>query len=559
MSKYSLGLDFGSLSVRALIVEMRTGKEIISTESKYTNGIMDAFLLSGKPLGVDWALQVPKDYEDSMSEAIQSVLKQSKINKDEIAGIGVDFTSCTVMPVMADGTPMCNLPQYRNEPHAYVKLWMHHAAAKEAERINEVGRKYARKWIDRYSGRISSEFLLPKVLQIINEAPEIYESFDLFMEAGDWLVWRMTGNLFRNACAAGYKAMWHAQDGYPSKEFFRNLDERIENIVEEKLYGNVMPVGSVAGELTQEYAEKMGLLAGTPVAVCTVDGHCTYASLGIDIPGTLMIIMGTSGCHLTIFDKEINVPGMCGVVLDGVLPGYYGYESGQAGFGTHMAWFIENCVPATYMQEAEARGIQTIQLLTEKAERLQPGENGVIGLDWWNGNRSVLNNQNLSGMLVGLTYQTKPEDIYRALLEAIAFGTKRIVESFENSGIPVSRISAVGGIPEKNSLLMQICADVLGRPIQLAGSKQGAALGAAIYGAKAAGSINGGYDDILLAVRRMGKLKDVVYRPNPSSMVAYEDIYNDYCRLYNWFGSNSLMAQIKDRKRFLLSSRIIRD
>lgn len=549
MGRYSLGLDFGTLSVRALIVEMATGKEVVSYENAYQHGVLDQQLPDGTRLGVDWALQVPNDYIESMANAVAGALRTAEISGDEIAGIGIDFTSCTILPVLADGTPLCELPGNQNKPHAYVKLWMHHAAANEAELISEIARQYASKWIDRYSGRISSEFMYPKVLQVLNEAPEIYRQADMFLEAGDWLVWRMTGKLARNACAAGYKAMWHSADGYPPKAFFRKLDVRLENLVEEKLKGDVVPVGNKAGSLSAEIAGKMKLKPGIPVAVSTIDGHCTFPSLGVSEPGTLMIIMGTSGCHLTIDNKEVDVQGMCGVVRDGVLPGFFGYESGQSGFGTHMAWFLDNCLPESYATEAKRRGIEPIEYVTELAEKLIPGQNGLIGLDWWNGNRSVFNNHNLSGLLLGLTYQTKPEDIFLALLEAVAFGTRRIVDSYDEAGIHISRIVAVGGIPEKNKLLMQICSDVLGRPIQLAGSAQGAALGAAIYGAVVAGKENGGYNSIIDAVNRMGSLKDTVYHPIAERKAAYGQIYSDYLFLYDLFGKNDLMGRIKNRRR----------
>lgn len=554
VGKYALGLDFGTLSVRALIVEMRTGREIADEVCAYAHGCMEEALPSGVPLGVDWALQHPDDYIAAMTGAVRGVLRKSGVDGDEVAGIGVDFTSCTVLPALNDGTPLCDLPEYRDEPHAYVKLWMHHAAAREAAEIERIGSVHAKKWMDRYSGSMSSESFFPKLLQIVREAPEVYARADLFLEAGDWLVWRMTGRLCRNSCAAGYKAMWHAEDGYPGRDFFRALDPRMENVVAEKLRGEIVPIGSVAGYLTEEIAGELGLRAGTPVAACVVDAHCAFAGLGVDGPGTLMLSMGTSCCHLTIHDREVDVPGMCGNVWGGILPGFYGYEAGQAGFGTHFSWFAENGVPAAYRDEAAAKGQTALEFLAERARKLRPGENGIIALDWWNGNRSILNDQNLSGALIGLTSQSRPEDIYRALLEGVIFGTRRIVESFEDAGVPISRIVAVGGIPRKNPLLMQICADILGKPILLAESSQGAALGAAVFGAVAAGGANGGYDDVLEAVRRMGKCGDVVYTPDSRNHAAYEAIYQDYRMLYDWFGAQPLMARMKARRRGCLEA-----
>ena len=450
--KYVIGLDFGSLSVRAIIVDVNSGKEITSAVDEYDHAVMTDSLPSGTPLGVDWALQDAEDYIGSMCRAVKKGVESAEISKEDIIGIGVDFTSCTILPVLANGTPLSSLPKNKNEPHAYVKLWMHHAASAQAERINQTGARLAKKWFDNYSGKVSAEFAYPKILQIIEEAPEIFREADLILEAGDWIVWKMTGELHRNSCAAGYKALWHHDYGYPPKEFFATLNPLMENITEEKLAGEIYPIGERAGVLTEEFAGMMGLKKGTSVAVAIVDGHCAFASLGVDQPGTMMVIMGTSGCHLTISSKYCEVSGMCGVVKDGILPGFYGYEAGQAGFGVHLSWFIDNCVPVAYANEAEAQGISVHDLLVRKASLKNPGESGLIALDWWNGNRSVINNQDLSGVIVGLTLQTKPEDIYLALIESLAFGTRKIIESYSEAGIGTDRIVAVGGIPEKKSV-----------------------------------------------------------------------------------------------------------
>ena len=550
MGKYSIGIDFGSLSVRALIVDVSDGKEIISKVCEYPNGCMSEALPSGVKLGVDWALQNAEDYISSMCEAVSAAVKGSAVDKKDIVGVGIDFTACTVVAAKSDGTPLSSLPEYKDCPHAYVKLWMHHAAFKQAERINAIGAELAPSWMKRYSGKMSSEFMYPKILQVVEEAPEIYDAADLFLEGGDWTVWQMTGNLYRNSCAAGYKAMWHDRDGYPSKEFFKALNPRMEDIVETKLKGDVLEVGSCAGGLKADMAEKMGLEEGTPVAVATIDGHCAYAGLGKAEPGTMMIIMGTSGCHMIIGEEDKNVPGICGCVKGGILPGFYGYEAGQSGFGTHFEWFTENSVPERYMKEAEEKKISIYQLMENKAAAYAPGETGLLILDWWNGNRSVINDNSLSGAIIGMTAQTKPEEIYRAIIEAMAFGTRTIVESFIESGVPVKEIVAVGGIAEKNPHLMQIFADILGMQIRLAGSSQGTALGAAVFGALVGGKTRGGYDNIFSAVNAIGKTKELCYSPDPEKHSAYAPLFERYRKLYHYFGieEKEIMHFLKDRK-----------
>ncbi|MBC7256941.1 MAG: ribulokinase, partial [Chloroflexi bacterium] len=393
-----------------------------------------------------------------IKETIPRLLKESGVSPEDIIGIGIDFTACTMLPTKADGTPLCFLPEYRNNPHAWVKLWKHHAAQPEANRINELARARGETWLERYGGKISSEWFFPKALQILNEAPEIYEAADRLIEAADWIVWQLTGVETRNACTAGYKAIWSKQEGFPSPDFFEALHPRMRNIVKEKMKEEILPLGARAGGLTPEMAAATGLRPGTAVAVANVDAHVSVPAATVTGPRRMVIIMGTSNCHMVVGEKPVIVPGMCGVVEDGILPGYAGFEAGQSCVGDHFAWFVENCAPAAYAQEAEARGLNLHQLLEEKASRLKPGESGLLALDWWNGNRSVLVDVDLTGLLIGATLGTKPEEIYRALIEATAFGTRVIVEAFEAHGVAVDEIVAAGGLPERNKLLMQIYA-----------------------------------------------------------------------------------------------------
>ncbi len=551
MSKYSIGLDFGSLSGRALLVEVETGKEIATAVMEYPHGVMDEKLPDGTRLEVDWALQHPQDYLDVLREIVPAVVKQASIDPKDVIGIGVDFTACTILPIDNDGTPLCFKKEYSSQPHAYVKLWKHHAAQDEANQLNEIAEDRGENFLRRYGGKISSEWLVPKVWQIINEAPDIYETADRFIEAGDWLVLQMTGEEKRSSCIAGYKGLWHKQEAYPSKEFFKTLDPGLENLVEDKLSTDIYPIGSKAGELTDSAANLLGLNQGTPVAVAIIDAHAAVPAAGITEEGKMLMVMGTSTCHMVLGKEEKWVPGVGGIVEDGMIPGYFGYEAGQACVGDHFEWFVDNCVPLEYHQEAKERGINLHNLLTEKANKLAPGESGLIALDWWNGNRSILVDGDLTGLLIGCTLRTKPEEIYRTLIEATAFGTRMIIDTFEENGICIQELYAAGGIAEKNQMLMQIYADVTNRQIRISASSQTSALGSAMLGAVAAGASAGGYDNIQEAAKNMTSFKDLTYKPIPQNTDSYNLLYEEYKKLHDYFGldENNVMKRLKKYRR----------
>ena len=555
--KYCIGIDYGTQSGRVLLVEVATGKEIATAVVPYADGVIDEQLPGTDiKLAHDWALQNPDDYLAVLRLGVSQVLQNSQIKAEDVVGLGIDFTACTMLPVAKDGRALCQIPEYRNNPHAWVKLWKHHAAQDEANRLNEIAAARGEKFLARYGGKISSEWLIPKIWQIVNEAPEIYEAADCFMEATDWVTMQMTGINVRNSCTAGYKAMWHKQDGYPTKEFFKALDSRLENLVEEKLSSPIVAIGSKAGGLTAQMAEQMGLKAGTAVAVGNVDAHAAVPAAGVVSSGKLVMSMGTSICHLLLGDEEKTVAGMCGVVEDGIVGGYFGYEAGQSAVGDIFEWFVENCVPSTYIQEATGRKITIHQLLEEKATQLIPGESGLLALDWWNGNRSVLVDTDLTGILLGATLLTKPEEIYRALIEATAFGTNMIVETFTNAGVNIDQLYACGGLSQRNHMLMQIYADVTGREIFIATSLQTPALGAAMFGAVAAGEKNGGYDTILAAAARMTSIKQV-YTPIPENVARYKKLYAEYEILHDYFGrgANDVMKRLKEIKKNVRSGK----
>ena len=559
MTKYALGVDFGTESGRALLVDISNGNELATAVYAYQNGVIDEKLpVEGKDIRLDpdWALQDPDDYIHTFQNTIPQVLKQTGVSFDDVIGIGIDFTASTMMPVKADGKPLCTLPQLRENPHAWVKLWKHHAAQPEADLINKTARKLNQKWLDRYGGKISSEWFFSKTLQILDEAPEVYQNADRLIEAADWVVWQLTGVETRNSCAAGYKALWSKRDGFPLDAFFAALDSRLEKVIDTKMLRDITPIGRCAGKLTPQAASWLGLKPGTAVASANVDAHVAVPAATVTEPGRMVMIMGTSTCHMVLGTSEHLVPGICGYVEDGIIPGLFGYEAGQSCVGDHFAWFVENCVPASYEQEAKSRDVGIHQLLEEKAAHLKPGESGLIALDWWNGNRSVLVDVDLTGLLIGATLATTPEEIYRALIEATAFGTRVIVEAFQNNNIPVTEIVTCGGLPEKNKLLMQIYADITGRELKVTASTQTSALGSAMFGAVAAGKSLGGYDTIVDAAKSMAHLKDIVYKPIPENQKIYEQLYPEYLRLYDEFGrgGNNVMKTLKRIKVDALNS-----
>ena len=550
--KYAIGIDFGTESGRALLVDVADGREIATAVLNYSNGVIDARLPeSGVPLEPDWALQDPDDYIEVIKRTIPAVLEESGVDPADVIGLGIDFTACTMLPVKADGTPLCRLPAYRDKPHAWIKLWKHHAAQPEADRINAVAREMGEPWLDLYGGKISSEWFFSKALQILDEAPEVYAAADRLIEAADWVIWQLTGRETRNSCTAGYKAIWQKEEGFPGKDFLGALHPDLADVVDTKLSRTILPLGAKAGELTPQAAAWTGLQPGTAVAVANVDAHVTVPAAQAVDPGVMVMIMGTSTCHMVNATERKEVPGMCGVVEDGILPGLFGYELGQSGVGDIFAWFVKNGVPPQYHEEARRKGVSIHGVLEEHAARRKPGESGLLALDWWNGNRSTLVDVDLSGLLIGATLATTAPEIYRALIEATAFGTRAIIEALTGSGVAVDRIVAAGGLPEKNRMLMQIYADVTNREFNIVKSAQAAALGAAMHGAVAAGAARGGYADIFAAAEKMGGLKDDVYTPIPANVAIYDRLYADYKTLYDYFGrgGNDVMKRLRALRR----------
>lgn len=556
--KYAVGIDYGTESGRAILVDVATGEELATAVYRYSNGVMVDHLPAPDDdvaLEFDWALQDPADYISTIQDTVPSLIAQTGVDPSDVVGIGIDVTACTMLPTTADGTPLSELPEFRRHPHAWVKLWKHHAAQPQANRINAVAEERGEAWLPRYGGKISSEWFFSKSLQILEEAPDVYRSADRLIEVTDWIVWRLTGVETRNSCTAGYKAIWAKGEGFPSPEFLGALAPEFANIVAEKMSTDVVSIGERAGGLTEEAAEWTGLLPGTAVAVGNVDAHVSVPAATVTEPGRLVAVMGTSTCHMILGQKTAIVEGMCGVVEDGVIPGLFGFEAGQPAVGDIFAWYVERGVPPAYHAAARDQGVDVHTVLENEAAQMRPGESGLLALDWWNGNRSVLVDADLTGVLLGATLETEPPAIYRSLIEATAFGTRVIIDSFQEGGVAVEEIVACGGLPERNRLLMQIYSDVTGLPIRVARSSLTAALGSAMFGAVAAGAAAGGYDHIVDAAKRMAHLKDETFRPDPSAHAVYDHLFNEYRRLHEYFGrENDVMKRLKSIRAAVLST-----
>jgi L-ribulokinase len=530
----ALGLDFGTASVRALVVEIRTGKERGSAVAEYPHGVIETALPgTGARLPHDWALQHPGDWLEAIAKAVPQARAAAGVDRDAIVGLGVDFTSCTILPVDAARNPLCLNPAWAARPHAWVKLWKHHASQPQADRINALAAQRGEEFLADYGGKTSSEWLVAKALQVLEEDPEVYGAVAAFVEGGDWIVSQLTGRFVRNACAAGYKGFWSAERGFPSRDFFAALSPAFADMPE-KLSGEIVPPGRAVGGLTQEMASFLGLAEGTPVAAAIIDAHSATPAATVVTPGRMVLVLGTSTCHMVLSERHASVEGIGGVVKDGIVEGFYGYEAGQPAVGDIFGWF------------AKLAGAGKFAALEREAANVPPGARGLLALDWWNGNRSVLVDANLSGAIVGLTLATTAAEIYRALIEATAFSTRRILDAFAAQGIPITELIAVGGLAERSPLLVHIYADVTRLPITLAATGNASALGAAMLGAVAAGPERGGHRSFAEAAQAMAHLKEERVLFDVDAAARYDELYKDWLELHDYFGKKTdLMKRLR--------------
>ncbi|MFC9331842.1 ribulokinase [Kitasatospora sp. NPDC057015] len=529
---YVVGVDFGTLSGRAVVVRVGDGEILGSAVHPYRHAVIEERLPgTGSALPPDWALQDPEDWREVLRVAVPAALAASGVDPGAVVGIGTDFTACTVLPTLADGTPLAESPEWAGRPHAWPKLWKHHAAQGQADRINALAHARGERWISRYGGRISAEWQYAKALQVLEEDPAVYGACERWIEAADWIVWQLTGTESRNTCTAGYKGI-HQDGHYPSQEYLGALDPAFADFARTRLEHPLTPLGARAGSLTAQAASWTGLPEGIAVAAGNVDAHVAAPAARAVDDGQLLAIMGTSTCHVVNGPTLAEVPGICGVVDGGIITGSYGYEAGQSAVGDIFAWWLRQGVPADYQAEADTTGEDLHQLLTRKITDQPVGGHGLIALDWMNGNRSTLVDHHLSGVIVGLTLTTRPEEIYRALLEATAYGTRTIIEALETGGVPVTEFVVTGGL-KKNPLLMQIYADVLRRPVSLAVCEQGPALGSAIHAAVAAGA----HPDVRAASAAMGRVQRGAYLPDAARADGYDALFAEYRLLHEHFGT----------------------
>ena len=547
MSKYVIGIDFGTLSGRAILMDTASGKEIAESTMEYAHAVMDAALPSGKKLPPNYALQHPADYIEVLQSTVHDVVKTSGVDPADIVGFGIDFTSCTLIPLDKDMQPLCFREEYKDDPHAYVKLWKHHGAQPEADEINALASARGEKWLPYFGGRLSSEWVLPKILEILHDAPDIYNETYRFLEAGEWMTYLLCGNEVHNPNLAGFKNLWTKEFGFPKDDFFTALDSRLSGIMGTKLGTNVGKMSDVAGKMTAYGASLTGLPAGIAISTPIIDAHSAIPALNMIHDGDMTMTIGTSSGYLLNTKENLSVDGICATVGDGVVDGLYVHEAGQSAVGDIFAWFTNNCIPESYETEAKDKGISIHKLLRKKAKALRPGESGLVALDWHNGNRSVLDNGDLSGLILGLTLQTRPEEIYRALIESVAFGTKVIFDRFEECGASVKNVCAAGGIAQKDEMMMQIYADVLNRPIRIAGTKQACARGAALMASVAAGC----YSDLNEACDALALPDYCVYYPNEENREIYEKLFVEYKILHDYFGTgvNKVMERLTEMKR----------
>ncbi|CAM2910068.1 ribulokinase [Actinomyces slackii] len=545
-----LGLDFGTLSVRAAVVRVRDGEVIAEAVSEYATPVMDRVLSAGdgRELPPDFALQVPGDYLEAGRRACSRAVSASAVEPGSIIGLGLDVTSSTVVVTDAQGTPMCEKEEFVNEPHAYVKLWKHHGAQEQVERIVALAEQRGEAWLPRYGGTLSSEMLLPKALETLEKAPELYARIEEILDMLDWLTWRLTGSLSYSAAASGYKHM--LQDGaYPSPEFLGALNPDFADVYTTRMSHPIKPLGDRAGGLLAEWATAFGVPAGIPVAVGHIDAHVHAASVNAVRPGQMTGVAGTSTCWLLPSATLMEVPGVFGVVDGGICEGTWGYEAGQSAVGDSFAWFIDTCVPASYHRRAEQEGISIFDLLDRLAAAQEVGEHGLVALDWWNGNRSPLVDARLSGLMIGMTLSTRPEDQYRALLESTAFGARVIIENYEAHGVPVDEVRMAGGLI-KNDFLMQMYADVTRRRLLTASTLQAGAHGSAVFAAVAAGA----YPDLPAAAQAMGGVSRRVYEPDEAAAQRYDRLYAHYRHLHELFGrQDRIMHDLRDLRAQALS------
>ncbi|MHC4719197.1 MAG: ribulokinase [Planctomycetota bacterium] len=552
--KLTLGLDYGTNSVRAVLVDVANGDELGTCVWDFETGQAGIII---DPSDHNLARQNPADYLKGAEIVTNKVLSQAKkadkdFDPNQVIGIGIDTTGSTPIPVDKNGTPLAMLDEFKDNPNAHAWLWKDHTGHAEAAEITDLAKKDHPEYLAKCGGIYSSEWFFSKILHCLRADPKVFDAAYTWVEHADYMPALLTGTthpdkLKRCRCAAGHKAMFNDDwGGYPGKDFLAKLDPKLGQL-RDALTEKTFAIDQKAGDLTEEWANKLGLKAQIPVAMGSFDAHLGGVGSGIST-GKLAKIIGTSTCDMAVWpsDKELaDVPGICGIVDGSILPGFWGLEAGQSAVGDIFNWFVNYLQPG-----GKAAGSH--EALSEKAAKLRPGQSGLLALDWNNGNRTILVDQRLTGLLLGQTLHTTPEEIYRALIEATAFGALTIINRFEEYGVKISEVINCGGIAEKNPMIMQIYADIIGREMKVARSAQTCALGSAIAGAVVAGSAAGGYDNYADAQAAMCGMKETTYKPIPENQKVYQQIYPLYKQLHDAFGLESFSGKMANVMKELL-------
>lgn len=559
MSKYTIGLDFGTNSCRSLIVDLSNGKELASHVFNYPSG--EAGIITD-PADPNLARQNPADYLASLEITVKEAIRKAReiepdFSPDDVIGIGIDTTGSSPMPVDRDGNPLCFQSEFKENPSALVWLWKDHTSHEEARDITATAARLRPAYLAKVGGVYSSEWFWSKLWHLQKVAPDVFKAAYSFVEVCDWIPALLTGEtdphkIKRSICAAGHKAMYNAAwGGLPDAEFLQVLSPELAEF-RQRLYDKAYSAEEQIGNLTAEWARKLGLSTDVAVAVGAFDAHMGAVGAGV-ATGTLVKILGTSTCDIMVWpnDTELeDIPGVCGIVDGSVLGGFYGIEAGQSAVGDIFLWFVNNLVPESY-GKTPAEKFKNLEI---EAAQLQPGESGLLALDWNNGNRTILVDARLSGLLIGQTLHTQPREIYRALVEATAFGALTIIDRIEKSGVEVREVINCGGLANRNALLMQIYADVIGRPMKVSRSEQTPALGAAMFGAVAAGRETGGFASIPAAQQKMTG-SDKSYQPNAEKHAVYGELYRLYRQLHDGFGTQEWSGNMYNIMKDLLTIR----
>ena len=524
---YVIGVDYGTQSARAQVVSLLDGRAMGEAVYVYPHGVMSSSLPDGTPLpGMDWALAHPQDYWEALVNVVPQAMCAAGVQPDAVKGLSIAATACTLLPVDAALTPLCLLPALKREPHAYIKLWKHHRAEGEARCMTRIAQERGETFVSSYGGAVSSEWAMPKMLEVYREAPQVYQAAAYFMQFSDWLDSRLTGNIVRSGGIAAYKALYDRQKGYPNKEYLEKVDPALPQMVAEKLQGRICWPGERAGNLTKQAAQALGLLPGTAVGAGHTDAHAAALGAGVSRSGDYLAVLGTSSVTHFLHSAYRTVPGISGALRDGLLPDLICYTAGQPCVGDMLEWFVRRIAPKD----------GDYQQLEAQAARLRPGENGLLALDWWNGNRSILANSCLSGTLLGLNMNTTAAEIYRALMESAAFGQRMIRDQYLCHGLEPQRIILCGGMAQKSPLMCQILADVLNMPLEIAGTSQTTARGAAMCAAAAVGRGQGGYDSLTEAVEHLRPpCRGTVY-PIAENQQRYDRLFTLFHQLHDLLG-----------------------